>query len=325
MSKRSRLGGFVAALLITACVLIGTSAAFADTIPAPVFDHSVTAKPGYVLITVRSSPSGQATGDLGYLDLAKSYPSGTAVTGPPSYDGPLWIPIRYNGAVGFVNAADVVVGAPLPVRATQAPNAAPTTPTAAAAAAKAPTQVTTAAPAGQVTISTSTIWLALTALLSIAAALVSYFTSRPVFQLSAAGIAAASAITMAILRPAGSGMPTAAGTLVVILAASTAVFIAVLRRFDGERPAMQLLHPAFRDWKFTTPVAAAALVPAIIFAALGQSQLVSAAVVLIAAAAVGAWRFAVFTNTDRPQPQQVEPDVYKPRGFDPSTEGARRG
>ena len=192
------------------------------------------------------------------------------------------------------------------------------------AAAATPAPVPTAAPASQVTISASTIWLALAGLLAISAAFVSYLSRHPVVRLSVAGLAAASAITMAFIRQAGSGLQTAVPTLAVALIAAAAVFIAVLRRFDGERPAMQHLRPAFRDWKFTAPVAAAALVPAIILAAVGQSQLVSAAVVMTAAASVAAWRFAVFTNTDRPQPQQVEPDVYRPRGFDP-TEGARHG
>lgn len=322
MLPRVRTGGYIATLLITISVLLGTSAALASTIPAPVFDHSVSAKPGYVLITVRSSPSGQATGDLGHLDPSMSYPSAAEVTGPPSFDGPLWIPVRYNGAVGFVNAAAVVVGPPVHVKATQVPSAPSTTPT--AAAAKASAGGTAATQAGQVTISASTIWLALTGLLSIAAALVSYFVRPPVVQFTAAGIAAASAITMAFVRQAGSGLPTAAPALAVTLIAAAAVFIAVLRRFDGEQPSMQLLRPAFRDWKVVAPLAAAALIPAIILAAFDQSQLVSAAVVMITAASVLAWRFAIFTNTDRPQPQQVEPDEYKPRGFTPS-EGARRG
>lgn len=312
---RVRTGGYIVTLVITISLLLGTSAAFASPIPAPVFDHSITARTDHPVVVVRSEPSGQALNDLGYLDRSKAYPSAAEVTGLPSFAGPQWIPIKYDvGDVGYVNAADVVVGPPVHVKATQVPTA----------AAKAPTGGTVPAQAGQVTISANTIWLALAGLLAIFAALVSYFVRRHVVQLTAAGIAAASAITMAFVRPAGSGLPTAGPALTVALIAAAAVFIAVLRRFDGEQPSKQLLRPAFRDWKVTAPAVAASLIPAITLTALGHSQLVSAAVVVIAAAAVGAWRFAVFTNTVRPQATQVEPDEYKPRGFTPS-EGARRG
>ena len=308
----------IAALLVGAGVLGGGSAAFADT--AAPYDQQVQTAPGFFMVTVRDAPSSQGN-DVGVLQQGTEYPAGASVQGPPNIYGGIWVEIQLNkSTTGWVNAGMVTETA-RPVKASQAA-AAPAKSAKTAAAAPAP--LTTAAPAGQVTISASTIWLILTGMLSLAAALVSYFSRRPIFQLSAAGIAAASAITMAILRQAGSGLPTATGTLAVALATAAAVFTAVLRRFDGERPSVQLLRPAFRDWKVTAPLAAAALVPAIILAALGQPQLVSAAVVLIAAAAVGAWRFAIFTNTDRPQPQQVEPDEYKPRGFDP-TEGARHG
>ena len=304
----------IAVLLIGTGVLGGGATAFADT-AAPVFDHSITARTDHPVVVVRSEPSGQALNDLGYLDRSKAYPSAAEVTGLPSFAGPQWIPIKYDGKTGYVNAADVVVGPPVHVKATQVPTA----------AAKAPTGGTVPAQAGQVAISANTIWLALAGLLAISAAGIAYFVRRSVVQLSPAGIAAASAIAMPFVRPAGSGLTTAAPTLTVALIAAAAVFIAILRYFDGEKPSKQLLRPAFRDWKVTAPAVAAALIPAIILTALGQSQLVSAAVVMIAAAAVGAWRFALFTNTDRPQATQVEPDVYKPRGFDTSTEGARRG
>ena len=312
--RHSKVAGFVAALFITASMLMGASVAFADTAP---YDHQVQTAPGFYMVTVRDAPSSQGQ-DLGVLGIGTEYPAGAATPGPPNIYGGTWIVVKFGGTTGWVNSGMVSETA-LPV-AKVAPAATPAKATPATSR-----LVTAAAPAGQVVISANIIWLALAGLLAIAAALVSFLTRRPVVQLSAAGIAAASAITMAFVRQAGPGLPTTAPTLAVALAASTAVFIAVLRRFDGEQPAMQLLRPAFRDWKFTAPVAAAALVPAIILAALGQSQLVSAAVVMTAAASVAAWRFAVFTNTDRPQPQQVEPDVYKPRGFDPSTEGARRG
>ena len=314
MSKRSRVAGFVAALFITGSMLMGTSAAFADT--AALYNRQVQTAPGFYMVTVRDAPSSQGN-DVGVLQQGTEYPAGASVQGTPNIYGGTWVVVKFQGTTGWVNAG-MVTETTAPVA-----NAAPAKPAKAATAR--PTQVTTAAPTGQVTISANIIWLALAGLLAIAAALVSFLTRRPIFQLSAAGIAAASEITMAFIRQSGSGLQTAAPTLAVALIAAAAVFIAVLHHFDGERPSMQLLRPGFRDWKFTAPVAAAALVPAIILAALGQSQLVSAAMVLIAAASIGAWRFAVFTNTDRPQAPLVEPDEYRPRGFDPSTEGARRG
>ena len=315
-----RFSETAAAAAVTIGLLLGgSSAAFADTAPAPVFDHQVKIANGFYLVSVRSAASSQAD-EIGNLTWGQEYPaSGTAVQGPASIYGGAWIPVRFEGHAAFVNAG-MVTETIAAAKATPAPTAAAR----AKAAAPTPAPVPAVAPAGQVVVSTNTIWLALAGLLAISAAFVSYLSRHPVVRLSVAGLAAASAITMAFIRQAGSGLQTAVPTLAVALIAAAAVFIAVLRRFDGERPAMQHLRPAFRDWKFTAPVAAAALVPAIILAAVGQSQLVSAAVVMTAAASVAAWRFAVFTNTDRPQPQQVEPDVYRPRGFDP-TEGARHG
>lgn len=296
-------------------LLCGSSAAFADT--AAPYDQQVQTAPGFYMVTVRDAPSSQGN-DVGVLQQGTEYPASASVQGPPNVYGGTWIEIQLDkSTTGWVNAGMVTETARPVAKAAPAKSA--------KAAAALPAPVPTAAPASQVSISASTIWLDLAGLLAISAAFVSYLSRHPVVQLSAAGIAAASAITTAFVQQSGSGLPTAAPALAVALIAAAAVFIAVLRRFDGEQPSMQLLRPAFRDWKVTAPLAVAALVPAIILAALGQSQLVSAAVVLIAAASVAAWRFAVFTNTDRPQPQQVEPDVYKPRGFDPSTEGARHG
>ena len=294
-------------------MLGGGSAAFADT-TAP-YDQQVQAAPGFYMVTVRDAPSSQGN-DVGVLQQGTEYQAGASVQGPPNVYSGTWIEVKFGGTTGWVNAGMVTETARPVAKAVPARSA--------KAAAATPAPVPTAAPAGQVVVSTNTIWLAIAGLLATAAAFVSYFVRRPVVQLAAAGIAAASAITTAFIRQAGSGLQTAAPTLALALIAAAAVFIAVLRYFYGEKPSMQLLRPAFRDWKVTAPLAAAALVPAIMLAALGQSQLVSAAIVLIAAAAVGAWRFAVFTNTDRPQPQQVEPDEYKPRGFTPS-EGARHG
>jgi hypothetical protein len=304
----------MAVLFITASVLMGTSAAFADA--APVFDQQVQTGPGFFMVTVRDAPSSQGN-DVGVLQPGTEYPAGASVQGPPNVYGGTWIQIKLDkSTTGWVNAGMVAETAALVAKV--APTA---TPAKVAAATPAPPPAATATAAGQVTISTITIWLALTGILTLAAAAVSYFIRRPVVQLSAAGLAAAAAITVAFFRVAGSGLPTAAPTLVVVLVAAAAEFIAVSRRFDGERPSMQLLRPALRDWKVTAPTAVAALVPAIILAVLGQSQLVSAVVVMIAAAGVAAWRLAIFTNTDRPQPTQIEPGEYRPRGFTPPTGG----
>ncbi|MHC5796149.1 hypothetical protein ACVXZ4_08330 [Lacisediminihabitans sp. FW035] len=303
----------IAALLIAGGMLAGGSAAFADTAAAPVFDHQVKIADGFYLVSVRSAASSRAD-EIGDLKWGQEYlASGTAVHGPASIYGGAWIPVRFEGHTAFVNAGMVTETAQPVAKAAPAKSAKP--------AAAAPAPAITAAAAGQVTISTNIIWLALTGLLTLAVAAVSYFIPRPIVQVSAAGIAAAAAIATAFIRPAGSGLLTAVPALAVALITAAAVFIAILRRFDSERPSMQILRPAFRDWKVTAPLAASALALAIVLAALGQPLLVSAAAVLIAAAGVAAWRLAAFTNTDRPQPTQIEPGEYRPRGFTLPTGG----
>lgn len=309
----------IAALLIGAGVLGGGTAAFADTAaPAPVFDHSVSAKAGYPVITVRSAPSGQALNDLGYLDQSKAYPSAAEVTGPPSFDGPEWIPVEFtaDGRVGYVNAADVVVGPltavrvalPLPVAgAANAPAATATTPSSTPAA-PAPARLP---------------WLALVlSLLSIAAAAFSFITKRSRLQLVAPLAAAASTITSSFFVPSAAGSTPLLLSVLVSITACAAILRAAVRQLN-EPLSADLVKRAVAGKGAQYLLAGAVGLPVVILLAV---QAPTAAVVAVTGACASmavAWALILAGPVDEPEFVEEEPE-YTPRAWS-ATNGENHG
>ena len=300
----------VAALLIVGGLLGLDAPAFAGDTPALVFDQSVTARTDHPVVVVRSQPSGQALGDLGYLDQARSYGSATAVSGPPSFDGPLWIPIEYSGKTGYVNAADVVVGDALP-----AAEASPTPFPATSAPAKA---VAGKAAAGLTTQSSSPavpaplLWLAITlGLLSAAAAAFSFITKRSRLQLVAPLLAAATAIAAAFLVPAGS-TPLLLSVFVSAFAAA-AILRAAVRRVN-EMVSADLVKRAVTGRRIQYVLVGSVGLPvAVLFAA---SAPITAVVAVTGVCASLATAWALISAGPAPEPEFIaEHEEYTPRAW----------
>ena len=297
----------VAALLIGAGVLGGGSAAFADTAPAPVFDHSVTAKAGYPVITVRSSPSGQALNDLGYLDQSKAYPSAAEVTGPPSFDGPQWTPIRYTtgGPIGYVNAVDVVVGPLTAVKVTlPLPTAGAASTPAASPAAPSSTPV---APAPA-----PLLWLGLVlGLLSAAAGAFSFITKRSRLQLVAPLAAAAAAIASSFFVPAGS-TPLLLSALVSI-AACAAILRAAVRQLNEPLSADRVKRAVTGQMIQYVLVGSVGLPVAVLLAVQAPTAAVIAVTVVCISLAASR---ALISAGPAPEPEFIaEHEEYTPRAW----------
>ena len=303
----------IAALLIGTGVLGGGAAAFADTaIPAPSFDHSITVRTDRPVVVVRSSPSGQALNDLGYLDQSKTYPSAAEVTGPPSFDGPQWIPIRYTtgGPIGYVNAVTVVVGPLAAVKVTlPLPTAGAASTPAASPAAPSSTPV---APAPAPLLW----WGLVLGLLSAAAGACSVITKRSRLQLVAPLAAAAAAIASSFFVPAGS-TPLLLSALVSI-AACAAILRAAVRQLNEPLSADRVKRAvAGRIIQYL--LAGAVGLPVVVLLAVQAPTAAVVAVTVVCISLAASWALISAGPADEPKFIE-EQEVYVPRAWSTNKE-----